>query len=60
MKFEPRKLIISVVNETKQLFTYKPELKFGMMEKEVLGDEKRLRYILSCLIKNSVVRNSMF
>ena len=60
IKFEPRTLITSIVQETQNLFTYIPTLQFDKMGKALLGDSVRLQYILSSLIRNSVQRNAKF
>jgi len=56
-EFTPKSLIISVVAETESLNDYKPQLKFVQIEGNILGDEKRLKYITTCLIKNAISRN---
>ena len=57
-KFDPKKLITSIITDTKDLFGYEHNLRFLKMPKLLICDKFRLKYILSLLLKNAVDRNN--
>jgi hypothetical protein len=57
MKFDLKKLVDDVTNETEELFDYKPLQEFDHMPDSLLGDKDRIKYILFCLLKNAIIRN---
>ena len=56
-QFKPKALITTVLEETKDLFDYKPCFNPNLLPNMLLGDSDRLQYILACLLKYSVKRN---
>ena len=59
-KFEPTKLINSVLKDTKKLYDFKFQSDYEPKPMVVLGDSHRVRYILSVLLKNAIDRNNQF
>lgn len=56
-EFQPMSLIYSVVTETKKVYDFTPCLQLKKLPKIILGDKYRLKYILACLVLNSIKRN---
>jgi hypothetical protein len=69
-KFEPTKLINSILKDTKKLYDFEVQFDYKQdsavifgdepTKMEILGDPHRVRYILSVLLKNAIDRNNQF
>ena len=59
-EFASKELITSVVEATTDLYNYNYCLEFEELPEVLLGDESRVKYMVSCLLKNSIERNNRF
>jgi len=55
--FYPNKTILEVVKEAKELFNCEVQFEGDETLRKVLGDEKRVKYILFCLVQTANIRS---
>jgi len=55
--FYPNKTILEVVKEAKELFNCEVQFEGNETLRKVLGDEKRVKYILFCLVQTANIRS---
>jgi hypothetical protein len=57
LEFNPKKLIKSILKDTKGRIEFQPFVELTKMPSVLLGDSNRVKYIVSCLLKNAADRN---